>query len=285
MSNPSLYPKIDSLLSSLSPVSTPSTVVSHSVDDFQSEDLVQPVDKTAPGAKASASGPYDEVQQLADKAKELNVDPTVLVVQQLIQQLKTPAQQQPQPYVPPQPKRWVDKTVLKAIGELRAGGDIFVFLHRFEYNNMKAFEVPVHDWVIYLSSLLHGPYSEAYYNNITNDITFQTMKILLLTTGGYSFAECINSFLLKYRTNGSKSLFQWFNSWRYKFSVILEHLPFFGDADPADLDAVAQTFATIGVLAGMPTELRETVLNRDYDDTLTFINDCNTVLSHSKHSY
>ncbi len=133
-----------------------------------------------------------------------------------------------------------------------------------------------------LPSLLHGPYSEAYYNNITNDITFQTMKTILLTTGGYSFAECINSFPLKYRTHGSKSLLQWFNSWRYKFSVILEHLPFFGD-DPADLDAVAQTFATIGVLAGMPTELRETVLNRDYD-TLTFINDCNTVLSHSEHS-
>ena len=150
---------------------------------------------------------------------------------------------------------------------------------------MKAFDVPIHDWVIYLPSLLHGPYSEAYYNNITNDITFQTMKTILLTTGGYSFAECINSFPLKYRTNGSKSLLQWFNSWRYKFSVILEHLPFFGDADPADLDAVAQTFATIGVLAGMPTELRETVLNRDYDDTLTFINDCNTVLSHSEHSY
>ncbi len=69
---------------------------------FQSEDLVQPLDKTATGAKASASGPYDEVQQLADKAKELNIDPTVLVVQQLIQQLKTPAQQQPQPYAPPQ---------------------------------------------------------------------------------------------------------------------------------------------------------------------------------------
>ncbi len=31
--------------------------------------------------------------------------------------------------------------------------------------------------------------------------------------------------------------------------------------------------------------VRETVLNRDYDDTLTFINDCNTVLSHSEHSY
>ncbi len=88
-------------------------MVSHSVDDFQSDDLVQPLDKTAPGAKASASGPYDEVQQLADKAKEQNVDPTVLVVQQLIQPLKTPAQQQPQPYVPPQPKRRVDKTVLK----------------------------------------------------------------------------------------------------------------------------------------------------------------------------
>ncbi len=157
---------------------------------------------------------------MADKAKELNVDPTVLVVQQLIQQLKTPAQQ-PQPYVPPQPKRRVDKTVLKAV-YWRAEEDTFVFLHRFEYN-MKAFEVPVHDWVIYLPSLLHGPYSEAYYNNITNDITFQTMKSILLTTGGYSFAECINSFPLKYQTNGSKSLLQWFNSLRYKFSVILEH--------------------------------------------------------------
>ncbi len=52
-------------------------MVSHHVDDFQSEDLVHPLDMTAPGAKASAAGPYDEVQQLADKAKELNVDPTV----------------------------------------------------------------------------------------------------------------------------------------------------------------------------------------------------------------
>ncbi len=57
-------------------------MVSHSADGFQSEDLVQPLAKTAPGAKASASGLYDEVQQLVDKAKELNVDPTVLVVQQ-----------------------------------------------------------------------------------------------------------------------------------------------------------------------------------------------------------
>ncbi len=77
------------------------------------------------------------------------------------------------------------------------------------------------------------------------------MKTILLTTRGYSFADCINSFPLKYRTDGSKSLLQWFNSRR---CVILEHLPFFGHADSAYLDAVAQTFATIGVLAGMPTE-------------------------------
>ncbi len=82
------------------------------------------------------------------------------------------------------------------------------------------------------------------------------MRSILLNTGGYSYTDCLNSLPLKYRQNGSKSLLQWFNSWRYKFGVLLGNLPFLSKFP----DALAQIFSTLGVLAGMPGDARDTVL-------------------------
>ncbi len=56
--------------------------------------------------------------------------------------------------------------------------------------------------------------------------TYDDMKLVLLNIGGYSVTECLNSFPLKFRNNGQKSLLQWYNHWRNKFQVILDSLPF-----------------------------------------------------------
>ncbi len=76
---------------------------------------------------------------------------------------------------------------------MKPGDDIFVFLHKFEYN-MKAYNVSHYDWILYLPSLLHGPYSQAYYNNVTADMTFHTtipptspwQQILIIITTSFS---------------------------------------------------------------------------------------------------
>ena len=86
--------------------------------------------------------------------------------------------------------------------------------------------------------------------------------------------DCLNSFPLKFRANGgSKSLMQWFNHWRYKFGVIIEHFSFLSGYSDADIESVSQVLATIGVLAGMSTDLRESVLNRDHTSNLAFVQD------------
>ncbi len=66
---------------------------------------------------------------------------------------------------------------------------------------------------------------------------------------------------------------QWFNHWRYKFGVIIEHFSFLSGYSDADIESVSQVLATIGVLAGMSTDLRESVLNRDHTSNLAFVQD------------
>ncbi len=140
------------------------------MDEFQTEDSIQPLPKTPPEAK-----PIDDsAEDLAEKAKRLNMDISTCVLHNLAQTLSLQQQIQRQPHVVPltQTSR-IDKNFLKSIGDMKPGDDIFVFLHKFEYN-MKAYNVSHYDWILYLPSLLHGPYSEAYYNNVTADTTFHT---------------------------------------------------------------------------------------------------------------
>ncbi len=151
------------------------------MDEFQTEDSLQPLRKTPPEAK-----PIDEsAEDLAEKAKRLNMDISTYVLHNLSQTLSLQQQIQRQPHVVPltQTSR-IDKNILISIGDMKPGDDIFVFLHKFEYN-ITAYNVSHYDWILYLPSLLHGPYSEAYYNNVTADTTFHTMKTVLLTTGRY----------------------------------------------------------------------------------------------------
>ncbi len=52
----------------------------------------------------------------------------------------------------------------------------------------------------------------------------------------------------------------------------------------SDIDSISQLIATIGVVAGMPLEAREIVMNRKYEDNKSFINDCNSFISFRAYS-
>ncbi len=66
------------------------------------------------------------------------MDISTYVLHNLAQTLSLQQQIQRQPHVVPltQTSR-IDKNILKSIGDMKPGDDIFVFLHKFEYN-MKA---------------------------------------------------------------------------------------------------------------------------------------------------
>ncbi len=67
---------------------------------------------------------------------------------------------------------------------------------------MKSNSVAQTQWLSCLPCVLSGVFSEAYYNNVTVCASYQDMRIVLLNTGGYSLAECLSSFPIKFRTNG-----------------------------------------------------------------------------------
>ncbi len=259
---------------SVSSFASVSTVVQSSAS--LADDHVQqldPLPQTPPHAKPDPT-PLQQIKQLAEEAKANDVDPTMLLFAQLLSK-----HTQPQPTVP----LVRTEPLSKSVGELKQGEDIFVFLHRFEYQ-MKLKAVPPDDWLHVLPSLLHGEYSEAYYNNISSSTTFCDMRTVLLNTGGYSLTDCLNSFPLKFRANSSKSLIQWFNHWRYKFGVIIEHFSFLSGYSDTDIESVSQVLATIGILAGMSTDSRESVLNRGHTSNLAFVQDCSTMCSNSDQS-
>ncbi len=151
------------------------------------------------------------------------------------------------------------------------GEDLFVFLNRFEYG-MKSNSVPPCDWVHILLKLLHGIYKETYFNCIS-DTSYQRMRTVLLNVGGYSLNDCL---AFKFRQSGSKSVMQFYNNWKYKYSVTcMLSQPSFLDVFTEDqLDLICQGVAALGIVAGMPFEARKSVLDRQHNSPQAFIEDC-----------
>ena len=244
------------------------------LDSDLTREHIEPLPQTPPKAKPSTASQLQELKELAEQAKANDVDPNMLLFAQLFSK-----QNQPQPSV----SLVRTEPLSKSVGEMKHGEDMFVFLHRFEYH-MKLRSVPTHDWLHVLPSLLHGEFSEAYYNNISPSTSFADMRTILLNTGGYSLNDCLNSFPLKFRSNGSKSLMQWFNHWKYKFGVVLEHLSFLSEYSYEDIESTSQILATIGVLAGMTNDSRESVLNRGHTSNHSFVQDCSAMCSYTDYS-
>ncbi len=119
---------------------------------------------------------------------------------------------------------------------MQEGEDIFAVLNRFQYS-LKVNNIPQNEHLRALPAVLTGQFKDAYYNNI----------------------DCLNSFPLKYRPGGSKSVTQWFNMWTYKFSVMLNGMPFLDNLSEAAIDNIAKIFATTSVAAGLPNDIRDTV--------------------------
>lgn len=221
----------------------------------------------------------DCVKELAEQAHSSGIDPNLLFMAKLFSQkasVNIPVQQ------PQSLTRF--ETLAKQIGSIKEGEDIFVFLHRFEFQ-LKSQSVPHTSWLSFLPSVLSGVYSEAYYNNITVCANYSDMRIVLLNTGGYSLAECLNSFPLKYRTSGSKSMLQWFNHWSYKFGVILNSFSFLSGQPDKSIESISQIFASVGILAGLPSDARESVLSRKHASVQAFLQDCNSVCQFSEPSH
>ncbi len=155
------------------------------------------------------------------------------------------------------------------------GEDIFVFLHRVEFE-LTSRAIPQHSWIKFLPSVLVGQYKEEYYNNVSTCTSFDDMKIVLLNLGGYSFSECLNSFPLKFRLGGHKTMLQWYNHWRYKFQVIMDCLPFLVNCTDQNIEFMSNVFATIAVLSGIPQESRDSILARPSNTNEAFIQVCNS---------
>lgn len=215
------------------------------------------------------SGMDDQVRKiktLADKAKQAEIDPTLFLLSQLINSSSNQSQTNYIPYDK-------SKSLTSIIGKMSEDEDIFVFLHRFEFE-LTCRAIPQVEWLKLLPQVLTGHYREAYYNNADVCATFEGMRVVLLNAGGYSTAECLNSFPLKFRPGGSTSLIQWFNHWKNKFTVILDSLPFLSELSDKSVNLMANSFATIGVLAGMSQEHRDVMINKPCTSNQSFIQEC-----------
>ncbi len=208
------------------------------------------------------------IKSITEKAKAADIDPTMFLFAQLLSK-------QPQTVAPVPQAHDKPESISTAIGKMADGEDIFVFLHRFEFE-LTAKTVPQHRWITYLPSVLTGSYKEAYYNNVAVCTSYDEMKIVLLNIGGYSVSECLNSFPLKFRIGGHKTMLQWYNHWRYKFQVILDSLPFLVNCPDRVIEDMSNVFATIGILAGMSQEHRDSVLNKHCITNQSFVQECNT---------
>ncbi len=199
---------------------------SSSNESFSSTTTTVPLDsvqsKDASPLATSCDKPGDDptrlIKSISDKAKAADIDPTMFMFAQLLSKQSQPAAPTPIPLDKPE-------SLSSAIGKMTKGEDIFVFLHRFEFE-LSARTIPQHRWITYLPSVLSGFYKEAYYNKVAICTSYDNMKIVLLNIGGYSVSECLNLFSLKFRTGGQKTLLQWYNNWRYKFQIILDSLSF-----------------------------------------------------------
>ncbi len=245
-----------------------------SAETVTNNDTVIPKEPASASAQPSPSltnDPTSFLKSISDQAKVADVDPTMLMFAQLITQNR-----QITPPIQVQTPNLVDtKSLSSAIGKMVEGEDIFVFLHRFEFE-LTTRAIAPHRWLTCLPSVLIGQFKEAYYNNASVCTSYEDMKIVLLNVGGYSISECLNSFPLKFRMSGNRSLLQWYNGWKYKFQVILDSLPFLVNCSDKLIDEMSSVFATIGVLAGFTSDQRNSILSKQCETNQSFIQECNT---------
>ncbi len=252
--------------------------VSINLDSVHSDSGEATIRGSDPVPTASLGMREEDLTSITSRARELSVDPnTLLLFRCLSKQESFPSVERSNP-------NDTDKLV-KLIGIMGENEDIMVFLNRFE-TELGSRHIPLTNFRLYLPYCLSGPFKEAYYNNISLCPTYADARIVLLNTGGYSLTECLNSFPLKFRYSGSKTLIQWYNHWRYKINILISNLPFSNSMHPKVRDEVADMVATIGLVAGLPQDHREAVLNRPTLSNAHFVQDCNAwyLSSHQSHS-
>ncbi len=129
----------------------------------------------------------------------------------------------------------------------------FAVLNRFQYN----LKLNNAEYLRALPAVPIGQYKEAYYNNVEGCHSYNQMRDILLAVGGYTPNECLNSFPLKYRPGGTKSITQWFrfHMWSYNFAVMLNHMSFLDNISEAAIDNMSKIFAATAVAAGLPTDI------------------------------
>ncbi len=111
------------------------------------------------------------------------------------------------------------------------------------------------------------------------------MRTILLNTGGYSLNNCLSSFPVKFRQSGSQSVMQFFNNWKYRYSVMLSQLYFLDVFTEDQLDLICQGVAALGIVAGMPIDACKSVLDRHHNSPQAFVEDCASSLCSADSAY
>ena len=215
----------------------------------------------------------DTLKTLTDRARACDVDPQLLLLAEIMSKASAPAAV---PAPPPQPVHSRYDILAKQVGVMQEGEDIFAVLHRFQYS-LKTNNIPQAEHLKALAAILVGQYKEAYFNNVEACQSYSQMRDILLAVGGYTANDCLNSFPLKFRPGGSKSIMQWYNMWSYKFAVMLNHMPFLDNMSEAALENVSKIFAATAVAAGLPNDVRDIVCKSTYPSINTFLQDCTSL--------
>lgn len=142
LDSPSLLSSAHSLISGLSSSnesfsSTSTTVPLDSVHSKEASPLATPV-------ATPTDDPALMIKSITEKAKAADIDPTMFLFAQLLTKQSQPVAPVPQVHDKPE-------SLSTAIGKMADGEDIFVFLHRLEFE-LTARTVPQHRWITYLPS-------------------------------------------------------------------------------------------------------------------------------------
>ncbi len=202
------------------------------------EDPDPPASKNTPTSPTLSK--LEELKSLSERAKACDLDPQLLLLAEIMSKTTTPSTAPPQHS---QPAHIRYDFLAKQVGIMQKNEDIFAVLNRFQYN-LKLNNVPHAEYLRALPAVLIGQYKEAYYNNVEGCHSYNQMRDILLAVGGYTPNECLNSFPLKYRPGGTKSITQWFHMWSYKFAVILNHIPFLDNMSEAAIDKMSKIFCS-----------------------------------------
>ncbi len=223
----------------------------------------QPLVEATPEYRGPISQDIQNARAYADSLKHLDIDFNSMMLYKLSEQLienKSVSLSDP------------SKTRM-AVGELKEADDVFAFLHRFE---MVVFSrnIPESKWLCHLAPLLTGRICEVYYNSYNRTSAYADMRATILQAGGYSLSECLDTYNSRYRHHGSQTLHEWYTHTKYKYEVILDSLPFLFNVPNSVVESMAKTFALVGVLAILPPDRRDFVLNKEARNTESFLKDC-----------